>query len=112
MVNLWKRSMSITPTAGRAAPNSSGRWVMQAPTSSPPLLPPWIASSRGNREVFPNKPLAAGDEVIEDILLAEPGAGEVPFAAVLAAAAQVRHGEDAAAFQPHGAGDRETRASG
>jgi len=30
MVNLWKRNMSITPTAGRAAPNKSGRWMRQA----------------------------------------------------------------------------------
>ena len=36
--------MSITPTAGRQAPNRSGRCVRHAPTSSPPLLPPWIAS--------------------------------------------------------------------
>ena len=47
MVNLWKRSMSITPTAGRQAPNRSGRCVRQAPTSSPPLLPPSIASRCG-----------------------------------------------------------------
>ena len=36
--------MSITPTAGSAAPKSSGRWVMQAPTSRPPFDPPAIAS--------------------------------------------------------------------
>src|SRR5664279_750240 len=36
--------MSMTPTAGSAAPKSSGRWVMQAPTSRPPLEPPWMAS--------------------------------------------------------------------
>ena len=46
-VNLWKRSMSITPTAGRQAPNRSGRWVITAPTSRPPLLPPWMASLSG-----------------------------------------------------------------
>ena len=47
MVNLWKRSMSMTPTAGRQAPYRSGRWVMQAPTSRPPLEPPWIAKLLG-----------------------------------------------------------------
>ena len=36
--------MSITPTAGSAAPNRSGRCVIAAPTSRPPLLPPPIAS--------------------------------------------------------------------
>ena len=36
--------MSMTPTAGSAAPNSSGRCVIAAPTSRPPLLPPEIAS--------------------------------------------------------------------
>src|SRR4051812_21610375 len=42
-VNLWKRSMSSTPTSGTAAPNSSGCCVRQAPTSNPPLDPPLIA---------------------------------------------------------------------
>ena len=36
--------MSITPTAGSAAPKRSGRCVIAAPTSRPPLLPPPIAS--------------------------------------------------------------------
>ncbi len=36
--------MSITPTAGSVAPNRSGRCVRQAPTSSPPLDRPEIAS--------------------------------------------------------------------
>src|ERR1051325_8243123 len=36
--------MSITPTAGNAAPNRSGRCVNAAPTNNPPLLPPPIAS--------------------------------------------------------------------
>ena len=35
--------MSNTPTSATAAPNSSGCWVRQAPTSSPPLDPPLIA---------------------------------------------------------------------
>lgn len=40
MVNLWKRSMSSTPTCAMAAPKSSGRCVMHAPTSRPPFDPP------------------------------------------------------------------------
>ena len=44
MVNFWKRSMSMTPTFGKVAPKRSGRCVMHAPTSNPPLLPPPIAS--------------------------------------------------------------------
>ncbi len=47
MVNLWNRNISITPTAGKAAPNNSGRCVIQAPTSKPPLLPPAIANFAG-----------------------------------------------------------------
>ena len=31
---------AAAPTCATAAPNSSGRCVMDAPTSSPPLLPP------------------------------------------------------------------------
>src|SRR5690606_12181584 len=38
------RTMSITPTAGSAAPNRSGRWFRAAPTNRPPFDPPWIAS--------------------------------------------------------------------
>jgi hypothetical protein len=37
----------MTPTAGRHAPNNSGRCVITAPTSKPPLEPPWIASFFG-----------------------------------------------------------------
>ena len=36
--------MSITPTLGRATAATSGRWVIAAPTSRPPLLPPCSAS--------------------------------------------------------------------
>ena len=39
--------MSITPTAGSAAPKSSGRCVITAPMSSPPFDPPWIARRLG-----------------------------------------------------------------
>ncbi len=46
-MNLLKRSMSMTPTPGSAAAKSSGRCVIVAPTSSPPLLRPPIASLLG-----------------------------------------------------------------
>src|SRR5438270_600957 len=36
--------MSMTPTAGSAARNNSGRCARQAPTRRPPLLPPPTAS--------------------------------------------------------------------
>ena len=91
MVNLWKRSISITPTAGRAAPNSSGRWVRQAPTSSPPFEPPWIASLAGRGDPFGDQVFGAGDEIVEDVLLVRQDAGLVPVLAVFPAAAQVGH---------------------
>ena len=39
--------ISKTPTWHTTALNSSGLWLAQAATSSPPLLPPSIASLRG-----------------------------------------------------------------
>ena len=47
MVNSRKRSMSMTPTWGTAAPNSSGRCSNVAPTSRPPFERPVIASLFG-----------------------------------------------------------------
>ena len=92
--------MSITPTAGRQAPNSSGRWVITAPTSSPPLLPPWMASLSRPGVLVGDEPLGGGDEVVEDVLLLELRARLVPGLAVFAAAAQVGLGVDAAHLQP------------
>ena len=51
-VNLWKRSMSITGTWGIATAASSGRWVITAPTSSPPFDPPFMASRSGEVQPF------------------------------------------------------------
>ena len=51
--------MSITPTAGRHAPKRSGRWVMHAPTSRPPLLPPAMASRAGEVYFFATSHSAA-----------------------------------------------------
>ena len=81
--------MSITPTAGSAAPKRSGRWVMQAPTSRPPLDPPADRQLGRRRVLVRDQPLGRGDEVVEDVLLLELGAGLVPVLAVFAAAAQV-----------------------
>jgi hypothetical protein len=40
--------MSITPTAGSATANRSGRCVITAPTSRPPFEPPRMASLPGD----------------------------------------------------------------
>ena len=44
--NLWKRSMSMTPTCARTAAYRSGRWFAHAATSKPPLLPPCAHTKR------------------------------------------------------------------
>ena len=49
---------------------------------------------------IPNQPFGAGVEVVKNILLIAKHAGLVPTLAVLAAAAQVGHGIDAARFNP------------
>ncbi len=49
---------------------------------------------------FADQVLGRGDEVVEHVLLLFAHAGLVPALAVLAAAPQVGHGVDAAAFQP------------
>ena len=96
MVNLWKRSMSITPTAGRQAPNRSGRWVRQAPTSSPPFEPPLMASL-GVEVIF--SAISHSAQAIKSsntfcLLCEHPGL--VPLLAVFTAAAQDGLGIDAA----------------
>ena len=69
-VNRWKRSMSITPTAGSAAPKSSGRWFSTAPTSSPPFEPPAMASREGRVTESWIRNSGGGDEVVEDVFSA------------------------------------------
>ena len=83
--------MSITPTAGIAAPNRSGRWFSTAPTSSPPLLPPKIASFGRGGVVVGDEPLGRRDEIVEHVLLVRLRARLVPLFAILAAAPQVGH---------------------
>ena len=48
-----------------------------------------------------DQPLGRRDEVVEHVLLVQLGAGLVPLLAILAAAAQVGHGEHAAHLHPH-----------
>src|ERR1700691_997254 len=54
-----------------------------------------------------DQPLRRGDEVIENILLMQLGAGEMPVFAVLAAAAQVGLSVNASHLKPHQVRHRE-----
>ncbi len=98
--------MSITPTAGSAAPNSSGRWFSTAPTSRPPLLPPAIASFGAEVYLSPIRYSAAAMKSSKTFCFSGEPAGVVPVLAVLAAAAQAGDGVDAAHLEP---GDRARR---
>mmetsp|Transcript_9872 Transcript_9872/g.29839 ORF Transcript_9872/g.29839 Transcript_9872/m.29839 type:complete len:209 (-) Transcript_9872:2124-2750(-) len=51
IVNLWKRSMSITPTWASTHAYRSGRWFAHAATSRPPLEPPWMVSVDGEQNL-------------------------------------------------------------
>src|SRR5215471_18358816 len=112
MVNFWKRSMSMTPTFGKAAPKRSGRCVMTAPTSNPPLLPPPIASFGVDVNLLSIRYCAGRDEIIEHILFRVKHPGLMPFLAVLAAAPQVRNSVNAAHFHPDQISRRERRRAG
>ncbi len=70
--------MSITPTAGRHAPNRSGRCVMHAPTSRPPLLPPWMASFSGAVYLFAISHSAAAMKSSKTFCFLQLRAGLVP----------------------------------
>ena len=52
MVNLWNRSMSITPACWMTTLKRSGRWFATAPTSRPPFETPWMASRSGDVYLF------------------------------------------------------------
>ena len=52
------------------------------------------------RVLVVDEPLRRGDEIVEDVLLAQLGAGLVPLLAVLAAAAQIGLRVHAAQLQP------------
>ena len=94
--------MSMTPTEARATAARSGRWVMSAPTSRPPLLPPYTASCAVRRHALGDEVVGHGGEVVEDVLLALEAAGVVPGRAVLAAAAQVGDRQHATGREPAG----------
>ena len=88
--------MSSSGTAICAARQRSGRWVIAAPISRPPLLPPRMASRSRRREAGVDQPVGGGDEVVEGLLLVLAHAGAVPGLALLGAAADVGDGVDAA----------------
>ena len=92
--------MSSSGAEQTTAANRSGRWVSAAPTSRPPLDPPEIASCAGVVQPVGDQPLGGGVEVVEDVLLVAAHAGAVPLLALLAAAAQVGDGVDAAGLDP------------
>ena len=83
--------MSSRGTAIWAARHRSGRWVMAAPISRPPLLPPRMARSRPRGAAGVHQPVGRGDEVVEAPLLVLAHAGPVPGLALLGAAADVGH---------------------
>ena len=66
----------------------------------------------GARVALGDQPFGGGDEVVEDVLLVLLGAGEVPVAAVLPAAAQVRDRQHAAHLEPGEAGRGEAGGQG
>ena len=55
------------------------------------------------------KILGRGHEVVENVLLSLPGAGEMPGLAILATAANIGHGVNSAQAQPRGHGGAEAR---
>ena len=90
----------MTPTPGSAAPNNSGRCVSAAPTEQSAVAAPEDRQALGVGVLLADQVLGSRDEIVEDILLLELGAGLVPFLAVFTAAAQVGDGVGAAHLQP------------
>ena len=89
MVNLWKRSMSITPTAGSARAEEVGP-LGQARADEQAAVAAAADRQAGRARVaVGDEPLGGGDEVVEHVLLVGLHPGLVPVLAVLAAAAQV-----------------------
>ena len=111
MVNLWKRSMSITPTPGRAAPNRSGRCVMAGADQQAAVAAAADRELRGEVYLFAISHSAAAMKSSNTFCLLQLHAGLVPVLAVFAAAAQVGHRVHAAHFHPDEVGRRRSRAS-
>ena len=112
--------MSSSGTAHHTAGARSGRCVMAAPISSPPLLPPWTASTLAAVQPCGHQPVGGGVEVVEHVLLVAAPAGLVPGLAVLVAAAEPGDRVHAAGGAPGGEvrhphrrlGDREAAVAG
>ena len=106
--------MSITPTAGSAAPNRSGRCVMHGADEQAAVAAA-VRSRASGVDVYFSRirySAAAMKSSKTFCFFCEP-ARVVPLLAVLAAAAQVRHRVDAAHLEPAGrAGEKAGRQSG
>src|ERR1044071_9962705 len=101
MVNLWKRSMSITSACWMRTLKRSGRWFATAPAERPAFREPGDGEPLRRRVLVLNQPLGRADEVVEDVLLLQLRPGLVPLLAVLAAAAHVGRDVDEALLQQH-----------
>src|SRR5690349_21705303 len=82
------------------ARNRSGRCVVTEPTSSPPLLPPRMASFSRDVYLLLINHSAGGNKVVKNILLFVQHAGVVPFLSEFSATAKVRHCVEAALLYP------------
>ena len=91
--------MSITPTCGMATRNSSGRWLMTAPTSRPPFDPPWMASLAGDVYLLAMSHSAAAMKSSKTFCFFSFVPASCHCLAVLAAAAQVGRGVDEALLE-------------
>ncbi len=89
-------SASTNGTAATMPANASGARLATAPISRPPALPPSATSRSARRPALVDEVAGGGDEVGERVLLVQQLAVVVPVAAQLAAAADVRDGEDEA----------------
>ena len=101
--------MSITPTAGRHAPNSSGPLRHDRADQQSAVAAALDGQFVGPGVFVFDQPLGGGDEIVEDVLLLQFRAGLVPCLAIFAAAAQIRLGIDAAHLHPRHTADRKRR---
>ena len=97
---------------GDQPPNACGARLAATPISRPPAEPPRAISRRGAGPALAHQMPGAGGEVGERVRLAEHLAVVVPAAAHLAAAPDVRDGEDEAAVEQRQPADREVGVRG
>ena len=107
MVNLSKRSMSMTPTCGDDRAEEVGTLEFAGADEQSAVAAAGDGEFGGRGVLVGDEPFGEGDEVVEDILLASAGAGIVPGFAVFAAAAEAGLRVDAAHLHPHDVGGRE-----